>query len=258
MSKTFKKPSLSVLKSTALTVSDETENKQLYESFREKQLSKESHVVCVFDATGSMDNVWDSTKSILNQLIMRLAQMGNVNLKFIAYRDYMDTPMIESSSWSNDSKSLLNFLNKISCYGGGRNDGEAVEKGLLEAKKDGKATRFVLIGDEPPLSQDECIQYAKSLKPLNKPIFSFAVKHGNQYHPQTLKDFKNIAETSGGLFSKLNEVQDIMDIIAITIADDIGGKSAIQEYLKKYERDNKLSSGGREFGNKLLLGPNKK
>ncbi len=259
MSKSFKKPSLLKLKNVGLvTTTDAEKNKELYEAFKSKQKENESNLICVFDATGSMSGVWDSTKSILNQLIVRLSEIGNVNLKFIAYRDYMDNPVIESSEWSNSSINLLSFLNRISCYGGGGNQGEAVEKGLYEAKSDNRGTRIILIGDEPPLSQNDCINYASYLKQKQKPIYSFAVRYGKSYHPQTLKDFKEIAKYSGGTFTKLNNVQDIMDIIAITVADDIGGNYAIEEYLKKYGKNNKLSSGGKDFANKLLLGPNKK
>ncbi len=80
-----------------------------------------------------------------------LAGGGKVELKWVAYRDYdmlASGRLIEASDWTSDSKTLLKFLDKIRCDGGGDFE-EAVEVALAEANND-DPTRVLLIGDAPP------------------------------------------------------------------------------------------------------------
>jgi hypothetical protein len=49
----------------------------------------------------------------------------------------------------------------------------------------------------------------------------------------------------------LTNAQDLIDLVVLTAADDIGGRESVQQYLTKYSPQ--LSEGSRKYA-RLLLG----
>ena len=222
-----------------------TKGEELIEKYKKKRVSR---LICLSDATGSMEPHWSAVRKILVELVQRISEMGQFEIHWVAYRDYDDKrTLIEKSGWQNTSQPLLNFINQIRCIGGADTP-EAVEYALSIAANDDKATRIVLVGDAPPHSERDYKAQSKKLASLHRPVFSFVV--GDD--PDTVRTFKEISDITGGVSAKLTSINDILDLIAITIAEDIGGKSSVEEYLKKYDASRQLTSGGKDFAQKML------
>lgn len=190
-----------------------------------------SRILLVFDATGSMGSLWDSTRRIMNEMVRRITEVGNVKLKCIAYRDYCDgSEIFEKSEWYAEAEPLINFIMRIRCTGGGDTP-EAVEDALKLAYEEKEmVTRVILIGDAPPHSNEKAGIQAKNLKKVGRPVFAFRV--GNDENAR--ESFKHIAKLSDGAYGDLRDYNDLLDMISITIVHDVGGSSEVTKYLKKY------------------------
>ena len=111
-------------------------------------------LLCLSDATGSMEPLWASSKRHIETMLRRIEELagaGRVELKWVAYRDY-DVPaaLLQCSEWTTDAAALLAFLDGVRCYGGGDFE-EAVEAALALANREAaEPTRVLLIGDAPP------------------------------------------------------------------------------------------------------------
>jgi hypothetical protein len=112
-------------------------------------------LLCLSDATGSMDALWGSTKKHIGTMLQRIEELagaGRVQLKWVAYRDYDcgSDGGLQCSEWTTDAAALVRFLDLVECKGGGDFE-EAVEAALALANRDEPAaTRVLLIGDAPP------------------------------------------------------------------------------------------------------------
>jgi hypothetical protein len=110
------------------------------------------------DATGSMKSSWERAQEGLCKFFERIYDIsgggGNIEIKFVAYRDYEHPRdmVLEASSWTSDPASLVRFVQDIKCRSGQGCDGpEAVEAGLSLANKEAEPpTQILLIGDAPP------------------------------------------------------------------------------------------------------------
>ena len=191
-----------------------------------------SRILLVFDATGSMSHLWDSTRQIMNEMVKRITDVGNVKLKCIAYRDYCDGPYIfEKSEWHSEANPLINFIMGIKCAGGGDTP-EAVEDALKLAHDEKEmVTRVILIGDAPPHSIEKAGVQAVNLKKAGRPVFAFRV--GNDDNAR--EAFQHIAKLSDGAYGDLRDYNDLLDMISITIVHDVGGSAEVNKYLKKYD-----------------------
>jgi hypothetical protein len=190
-----------------------------------------SRILLVFDATGSMSPLWDSTRQIMNEMVKRITEVGNVKLKCIAYRDYCDGPFIfEKSEWYSEADPLINFIMGIRCTGGGDTP-EAVEDALKLAYDEKEmVTRVILIGDAPPHSIEKAGIQAMNLKKAGRPVFAFLVGHDDSAR----EAFKHIAKLSDGAYGDLRDYNDLLDMISVTIVHDIGGDKEVNKYLKRY------------------------
>ncbi len=113
-------------------------------------------LMCLSDATGSMESLWQSSKKHIESMLLRIEELagaGRVELKWVAYRDYdmsASGGLLQCSEWTTSSAVLLSFLKGVACEGGGDFE-EAVEAALALANRDAvRPTRVLLIGDAPP------------------------------------------------------------------------------------------------------------
>lgn len=61
---------------------------------------------------------------------------NNFEFLWVAYRDYSDGQLlIQRQEWTSDADQLQKFVNGIVCDGGGDTE-EAVERALLEARRE--------------------------------------------------------------------------------------------------------------------------
>ena len=203
------------------------------------QTKGEASVLLLFDATGSMQSLWDSTKGIIKEMVERITKVGNIRLKCVAYRDYCDgDKLFECSEWCSESEPLFRFLSKIRCEGGD-DEPEAVEAALKLAYEESEdVTRVVLIADAYPHPEhwEECKQNAVLLGKRGRPVFAFSVGSNSR----TQSTFKEIAELSGGSYGNLKNYEDLLDMICVTIVHDVDGDKAVKKYIDKYGTSKKV------------------
>lgn len=206
-----------------------------------EQYAKPTRIIGLVDATGSMKPLWDKTVQSIQELIRRILETGKIELSWVAYRDYCDHHrIIEQSNWSDSVEYLKTFMAKIVCNGGG-DFPEAVEKALEVAINESEVSRVILIGDAPPHADKDYRSKAIQLGKLNRPVFSFVV--GN--HTDTKRTFGEISDLSRGVSFSLENQDDILDLIAVTVIDQIGGQKSLGKYLDAY--GSKLSPSVKKF-----------
>lgn len=201
------------------------------------KITGRGQLLFVFDATGSMQPLWEKTRGILEHLLGNLGELGIKAIKFIAYRDYdLGDKLIEKSEWSNNSQVLHTFLRNIDCIGNSTWD-EAVEEGLKQAAEEGDNYQAViLIGDCPPHADNELIgerpnyiHWAKMLGERKRPVYALRVGD----YPETEAPFKKIAELTGGTFSDLEKYEDLEAVIQV-IGAFMGGKSMLKIFIRNF------------------------
>jgi len=218
-------------------------------SEEKKQSKRVSHLLGLVDATGLMTPVWDQTKKIIEEVVRDISKHGQIHMHWVAYRDY-DTPnyLIENSGWQSEVQPILSFLNKIRCIGGA-DIPEAVEKGLEFATQDDQCTTIVLIGDAPPHEERDYRQQATTLGRQGKPVYSFVV--GNA--PDTIRTFGEIAQITGGVSCILENAQDILDLLALTVVANDFGPKELEKFLKNLKATGKaLPPGAQKIIDKHL------
>jgi hypothetical protein len=77
-------------------------------------------LMCLSDATDSMSGVWKQTQESIRTMLERIAGIaggGNIEVKWVAYRDYdvRKSKVLEYSSWTDDPASLVKFVGCIQC-----------------------------------------------------------------------------------------------------------------------------------------------
>lgn len=220
------------------------QSKKTYEELIQ-EYSQPTRILGLVDATGSMKPVWDKTRENIHELIHRLLEAGKVELSWVAYRDYCDKHrIIEQSQWSNSGHNLKNFISKITCNGGG-DFPEAVEKALEIGISEQTVSRIILIGDAPPHEDSNYKELATQLGQMERPVFSFVIGS----HPDTHRTFGEISKLSGGVSFGLENQNDLLDLLAITVVDEIGGKKSLNQYTNQY--GNTLSTNVKKFINQL-------
>lgn len=206
-----------------------------------------ARMICLSDATFSMNKIWRQTQSRINEMCERIQEVGGEAFEFmwVAYRDYSDANVIERSTWTSNPNVLQKFVNGIECQGGG-DDEEAVERALLEARCEHDRqpiSRVVLIGDAPPHKelkgqkvefhnhtlQTDYMTEAHELGARNVPVFCFRVGSSGS----ALTAYQDIARITGGEAEDLT-ADGLVDCICINTLDDIGGRELVAEYKARF------------------------
>ncbi|CAE7781451.1 secA [Symbiodinium microadriaticum] len=205
-------------------------------------------IVFVCDATGSMGRFWGGARQAIETALSRLEGIGgDYEFMWIAYRDYCDADLMQKSCWTRDAGELKRFMDGITCYGGGRNSGEALEVGLeqarLEHEKD-PISGVIVVGDEPARDrvrqekdfvqemQTDFRSESQKLRDQDIPVYSFRV--GDCL--ETKRTFEIIAEMTGGEFHDLDTQSDsLVQAICTFSLTAAGDMELLAEYKKRYE-----------------------
>ena len=207
-----------------------------------------SRLIGLSDATGSMAGVWRTTRDQIHAMLESAGAIGDLQVRWVAYRDYdMGNEIIESSGWHSESAPLVSFVSGIKCKGGG-DWPEAVEQALAVAADDPEATRVVLIGDAPPHAERDYRAQARRLAQLQRPVYSFVVGQAVDTH----KAFSEISEITGGLCAYLSAKEDLLDLVAMVAAHDISGGGGVEAFLERNAP--KLTQGAKTYAQRLLNG----
>ncbi len=126
---------------------------------------------------------------------------------------------------------LIQFIQKIKCDGGG-DFPEAVEKALAVAVAEAEVSRVILIGDAPPHANRDYREQAIALGQKQRPVFSFVVGKD----AETYQTFTEISRLSGGLCQYLENNEDLINFVAVTVVEQMGGKKSLDSYVKRYQK----------------------
>jgi hypothetical protein len=245
--------------------------KRLIDNARQATTSRIAHqiiggqkveVAIALDATGSMAGLIDSAKKSLGEIIRRSTSEAGcpIEIRLYAYRDY-DVPndLLQQSDLTSNPEELVRWLRGIRPLGGGGNSGEAVEAALEAISTAGNFKVVLIAGDEPSNSRSNlnsvgrrqsptAIELAGKLGQAKVPVHTFVAGED----PRTLRDFRAIAEASGGKTGRLDGSREMIDMAVMAILAAIRGAAGVRTYMAKHE----LNQNALAYG-QLLLGPSK-
>jgi len=227
---------------------------------------RQSAILLLFDATGSMTSLWRETERTLEELIRRVTEHGSVKLKCCAYRDYCDgDKLFESSGWYSNPEPLLEFIRGIKCeWDMGGDWPEAVQYALQQAAEESEVSSIILIADSPPHEHDyeECYRLAADSRTKGRPIYAFrtpyrlgGISDGRiHWDADTQEVFSEIGKRSGGAYADINldNPKEFLDMIAITVVHNLD-PGATDNYIEEYRPSKKV----REYGQSLPPAPKK-
>jgi hypothetical protein len=243
-----------ILKEAGLSLGDDS--KRLLDKKREERAAEQQvNIMGLVDATGSMTSVWNETKKIIKELLQNMSQYGDIEMKWVAYRDYdAGNKILEWSPWTNNVQRLISFFNQIECRWGDDWE-EAVEVALRHAREDKRKKTVFLIGDASPHAEKDWQMQAELLARENTKVYSFVVKSYDEMVDDTYRTFSKISKITGGACCILNGVQDILAVLSLIISKQVSEES-FQITLKELKK----KSGGKlpphldDFSNQLRLG----
>lgn len=252
-------PDIARSRRTELSKVDDAARKKLHEFREERRKAKEPRrIMFICDVTGSRAPQWEWAKNAQSRMVDDAMKYGNIEMQIVIYRDRIcdANDYLKYSQWSKDVTYLQSFMSRISCYGGGGNDGESIDEALRFALvQDPPASAIILVGDEPVISsyREAAYQYASELGKRNTPIYVF--QDGERFDPQARKDFMTIAQNSGGVYDKFTASSrvDFGDRLRVATVFAAGGKDAVRDFLEKHRLGGKaLSEGAMKLSRKFL------
>jgi hypothetical protein len=166
----------------------------------------------------------------------------NIAVSITAYRDYCDCQgMIEQLPSTRDIGVIKSFIGGIRCYGGGDTP-EAVEV-ALELLLTDSSSFAVLVGDAPPhgvmddvVSNKDWRDISQQLARQQKKVYTVLV--GNLQETESV--FREIATITGGRYFRLEQIDELVDILSATAAKHVGKLSSLAALIKK-EQGGKLT-----------------
>ena len=201
------------------------------DSFKSKQIDCIRYTIA-FDATSSMEYVWNSAISAVKETVDKLKGYKvskPIYINIIAYRDICDEDAIyQQSGFSDDSNYLKSWIKKVRCHGGG-DFPENVEM-ALRGTLGTESNMMILIGDAPPHNfpdkntdyrqtdwdgKKEAIELGKS----QCPVYAMYVDDMAQCNSSTIRAFEAIAALSGGKAYPMN-LHNFGDILMTLLSRD--------------------------------------
>lgn len=193
------------------------------------------------DATGSMSHCWHSARQSIEKLVTRLNQLHpGRKIRIYAYRDYEDQDLLESSEETSNVSSLIGFLDKIDCHGGG-DFPEAVEAALEKILEDGCSVG-IIVGDAPQhgivdkVERADWKEVCRRLKLRNIKVYTIATDNNEE----TIKGFKGIASQTEGKFFPLDDIDSLIDSISFACAASFGMTGRMADIIRS-EQGGKLT-----------------
>ncbi len=204
-------------------------------------------LVFMFDTTGSMYPYLEQVRNNLSKIVKEIhASMPAIRIAIMAYGDHCDegsTYLVKGCPFSTDTEELVRFIQTVEKTGGG-DIPEAVEDALWEVNRvkwnqsAGKA--LVLVGDAPPHERPEC-PYKRDYRAEAEGLHALGVRIYAVWCPdmeEARKVFEWLAQLTGGKFLRLDEMNDLCDLL-VAVAMKEGGK--LEEFRNRLIAENRLT-----------------
>ncbi|RZB29479.1 MAG: hypothetical protein AEth_01114 [Candidatus Argoarchaeum ethanivorans] len=201
-------------------------------------------VIFMFDTTGSMYSYLESVRQNLVRLTSKInSEIPDVYFGVVAYGDHCDadtTYVTKICQLTFDVNIIKNFIAIVEPTDGG-DEPEALEDALYESNRlnwrEQSNKCIVLVGDAPPHgvmdSFNECprgIDYreeTRNLSDVGVKIYSVLC---NNVH-QTEVTFKWLADQTNGKFLKLENIDDLVDLIVAVCMKETGSLASFENKL---------------------------
>lgn len=188
-----------------------------------------ANVALIFDATGSMEPVWNETQEVLGKLLSRLNGIAE-NPTLISVIAYRNDEKVEILPATTDIVHAEKFIKSISCRDGDSfNTGnESVEVGL-RSFLESSAEIAIVVGDASPNDMDVAQELARS----GKKVFTVVVNSGGWFYEKTQASFNKLAQITGGESFLMGQVSELLDILSGSVAIATGKTRKLASLLKK-------------------------
>ncbi|KAK3585910.1 hypothetical protein CHS0354_038446 [Potamilus streckersoni] len=199
-------------------------------------------VVFSFDTTGSMASYLEEVRGRLQDMVQRLqADIHGIRIAIFAHGDYCDAHnyVTKYVDFTDSVADLCEFVKNVGSTGGGDSD-ECYELVLHEVRTKlswtpGSRRLLVLIGDanphEPNYPQNtmKLDWRVEADKLMERAVHIYGVHCGSCSNGDF---YKTIAEKTCGRYLKLNELQNIFDLIMAVCYREKG-----EDFLSMYEKE---------------------
>lgn len=172
----------------------------------------------VIDATSSMGGVWSRAKDALKQAVDEI--QSNTRTPFqvcvVAYRDHLvesASRVVEFSNWSDDTVYLKDFIENMTCFGGGDYP-ESIGHGLAYLLQQQGLSQIILIGDAPSKNGSLGYAEAQAFGQQSTPIYALYTDDDDRL----VTCFKRLAQLSGGKAFPLFAGSNMSDILKTLFA----------------------------------------
>ncbi|KAL3852846.1 hypothetical protein ACJMK2_016459 [Sinanodonta woodiana] len=213
-------------------------------------------VVFSFDTTGSMSSYLEEVKGRLQDMVQRLqADIPGIRIAIFAHGDYCDLHnyVTKYVDFTDNVADLCEFVKNVGSTGGGDSD-ECYEFVLHEVRTKlswtpGSQRVLVLIGDanphEPNYPQNSMnLDWRVEADKLMEGLVHIYGVHCGSYSNGDF--YKTISEKTCGRYLKLNELQNIFDLIMAVCYREKG-----EDFLSMYEKEVRDRSARKEIHKEL-------
>jgi molecular chaperone DnaK len=205
----------------------------------------------LFDTTGSMYPYLEEVRRHLADLVREIhAEVPTARTAIMAFGDHCDegkTYLVKGCDFTSDADRLVEFIRAVEKTDGGDTP-EAIEDALFEANRlawgQEREKALVLIGDAPAHPVADCPYRrdyrAEAQQLMERNVRLYTVLCGSNAEARAL--FEWLAQRSGGKFLRLENMQDISDLL-VAIALKEGGK--LESFRDKLLAEQRLTESKR-------------
>lgn len=186
----------------------------------------EGRLLFALDATASRQRTWDQACHLQSEMFLEASKIGGLQVQLCYYQGY---GLFEHTGWFNNTRALLDRMNRVNCVAGQTQLLRVLNHALLETRTR-KIQAVIFIGDCLEEPADKLARLAGELGLLSTPVFIF--QEGNELVAK--RAFKEIARLSGGAHCNFNagSIQILRQLLAAVAVYAAGGPKALEHFAK--------------------------
>ncbi len=184
-------------------------------------------LIFAMDATASRQPTWDHASHLQREMFDAAATTGHLELQIAFFRGFGE---FKATSWTQDSRSLIRPLSKVSCLGGHTQITKVLNHTLKQTARK-KVDALVYVGDCMEEDADHLCHIAGQIGMQGVPVFMFQ----EGYDPVAEACFRQIAKLTNGAYCRFDNasaalLKTLLKAVAVYAA---GGRKALENYSQK-------------------------
>jgi hypothetical protein len=179
-------------------------------------------LIFALDATGSRRAAWDLAMGLQAEMFREAASIGGLELMLMYY--YGLDKCIQSE-WTQDSKRLLQIMQRVQCESGMTQIGQVLTRAISETTRR-SVSALVFVGDAMEEDPMTLVGKASALGIANVPAFVF--QEGDD--PLAGQVFRDIARVSKGAYARFdaNAAKQLSELLKAVAIYASGGIKALE------------------------------